>query len=112
MRCSIFIALLLVASSAVYANPAMTAADTPMRAAPNSHAQVVQDVPAHAQIDVTGCGRVWCSASWRDVSGFVAARDIAENDAPLAHAAPPPPPVVVSPFFGWGYGWRRHYYDY
>jgi hypothetical protein len=99
----------LLASSAAYADPAMTAAPTRMRAGPTPHSAVVQEVPAHAQIDVSECGKDWCSASWRDVSGFVAVRDITENDAPLAHAAPPHP-VVVAPFFGWGYGWRHRYY--
>jgi hypothetical protein len=95
-----------------------------MRAAPDFHSAAVQTIPANAEIDVTGCGQTWCSASWRDISGFVRANTFAASpDAP-----PPPypggpavvaPPVVIAPYWGWGWhggwgwggGWGyRHYY--
>ncbi len=111
---SLILALALgtLAASAAAANPAMTNAPTPMRAAPSRHAHVVQDIPARAQIDISDCGDRWCSASWRDISGYVAVEAITANDAPLERLGPPGPPVVVAPYFGygWGYGWHRRYY--
>ncbi len=110
-------------ASAALASPAMTIVPTTMRQAPNSHAAVVQSIPPNAVIDITGCGKVWCSASWREMPGFVRASSIdsAPGAAPLLEADEPPPPgpvylapppLVVAPFGccwgGWGY--RRHYY--
>ena len=108
-----------LAATATLANPAMTAAPTVMRAAPNGHAHVVQEIPPHAQIDVGDCGPRWCAASWRNMDGYVAASAIGPNDAPLGGPPGPPPgvviggPVVVGPVFGfgygYGYGWHRHW---
>ena len=53
----------------------------------------VQDIPAHAQIDIGECGERWCAASWRNIDGWVRVETIAANDAPLE--GPPPRPVVV-----------------
>jgi uncharacterized protein YraI len=98
------------------ATPAMTTAPTVMRDAPRPHAHVVQSIPARAQIDIGGCGKLWCSASWRDISGFVSARAVstAGGPAPLYAEAPGPvvvgTPVVVAPYWGWGWGWGRRYY--
>ena len=99
------IAAFCAVSAAAVAHPAMTGDDTEMRAAPSGHAHVVQEIPAHAQIDVTECGERWCAASWRDMDGFVRVEAIAPNDAPL-HAPRPQyygGPVVVAPVFGFGY---------
>ena len=107
--------LFLVPSCAAWATPAMTTAPTAMRAAPSAHSRVVQSIPANAQIDIEDCGRYWCNASWRDVSGFVPVNVVAAGGPPVYRAPPPPPayygpPVVVAPFgFGY-YGWHRHYY--
>jgi uncharacterized protein YraI len=100
------------------ATPGMTTSPTVMRDAPRSHAHVVQSIPANAQIDIGGCGKYWCSASWRDLSGFVATRAVSTAGGPplYANAIPPgpayvgPPPVVVAPYYGWGWGWRRRYW--
>jgi len=107
--------LIVAAGGTATAEPAMTNAPTRMRESPSPQARVVQEIPANAQIDVQGCGRVWCSASWRDISGFVAVRSVSLDDAgPLVDAPPPRPvyvgpPVVVAPCgFGWGYGWRHY----
>jgi hypothetical protein len=99
---------LCAAAGAASAQPAMTADDTVMRAAPSPHARVVQRIPARAQIDIGECGELWCAASWRDISGFVRVETIAANDAPLEGPPPPRPyfyggPVVVGPVFGFGY---------
>ena len=89
---------------------------TTMRAAPSARAHLVQDIPAHAQIDLRDCGEHWCAASWRDLDGFVRVEAIAPNDAPLAGPPGPSyvgPPVVVAPVFGWGWGggyYHRHYW--
>jgi len=122
----------LVWAGAALASPAMTIVPTTMRQSPNSHAAVVQSIPADAVIDITGCGKIWCSASWKDIPGFVRASSInaAPGAAPLVNADQPPPPppgpvyvgpppLVVAPFgccwgpgYGYGYGWgyHRHYY--
>jgi len=108
----------LAFAGAASANPAMTTMDTQMRASPDAHARVVQAIPAHAQIDVEGCGPVWCSGSWRDVPGYVRANAVVPGAGGPLHAypgAPPPPPVVVAPFgfyygWGWGHPWRPYYY--
>ena len=68
-----------------------------------------------AQVDVEDCGPVWCSASWRNIPGYVRAKAVVPGAAgPLHGAGPPPrPPVVIAPFgWGWGYGWGpwHHYY--
>jgi hypothetical protein len=115
-------------AGAALASPAMTIEPTTMRQSPNSHAAVVQSIPPNAQIEITGCGKVWCSASWRDIPGFVRASSInATPGAPPlvnSYAPPPPPPgpvyvgpppLVIAPFgccWGgpYGYGWRRYYY--
>jgi len=103
------------------ATPAVTNASTLMREAPDSHARVVQSIPASAEIDLVGCGKAWCSASRRDIDGFVRASVVSEAPPgpPLAYqdAPPPPPPLVVAPFgwswgygYGWGHPWRHYYY--
>jgi len=101
-----------LAAGAAFANPAMTANPTTMRAAPSAHARPVQEIPAHAQIDVGECGELWCAASWRDREGYVRVEAIAPNDEPLEGRSPPPyyygGPVVVGPVIGFGYyGHRR-----
>ena len=106
----------LVASAAA-ARPAMTAEPATMRAAPSSHARVVQHIPANAQIDIESCRERWCAASWRNLEGFVRVEAVgAPGDGPLVDAPPPPPygyyggPVVVGPVFGFGYYHRRYWW--
>ena len=109
------LALSLVFAGSALAGPAMTTTNTLMRESPNSHARVVQPIPANAQIDVQGCGPVWCSASWRNMDGFVRVSAVAPGGGPpLAYGGPPPPPpVVVAPFgFGYYYGWGHPWHPY
>ena len=99
------------------AAPALTIAPAEMRNAPNPRARVVEFVPANAEIEVRNCGEVWCSASWRDIHGFLPAN--AASGGPGAppvvfQEGPPPSPVVVAPFgwgfaYGWGRPWRPYY---
>ena len=97
----------LLLSGAAVAHPAMTAYDTAMRAAPSGKARIVQHIPGNAEIDVIECGDVWCSASWRDINGFVKVDAIGPDDAPpVERPHYYGPPVVVAPFFGFGY-YRR-----
>ena len=108
----------LVFSGSALAQPGMTTTDTEMLEAPKAHAHVVQAIPAHAQVDVEDCGPVWCSASWRNIPGFVPAKAVVPGAAGPLHGPPPPrPPVVIAPViapfgWGWGYGWGpwHHYY--
>jgi uncharacterized protein YraI len=95
---------LSLAASAAFAEPAMTAVATTMRAAPSPRARPVQQIPANAQIDVGECGERWCEASWRGIEGYVRVEVVAPNDAPLYR--PPPAvaaPWVVGPTFGFGF---------
>ena len=110
----------VLAAGAAEAYPALTTAPTTMRASPSFHAAVVQSIPANAEIEVNGCGQVWCSASWRDLSGFVHVTVV--GAPPVDMAAPPPvyapPPVVIAPpiapYYGWGWrpGWGGYGYGY
>ena len=81
----------------------------------------MQSVPANAQIDLQNCEGDWCSASWRNLSGYIPSFAVAEAGGSPPVVAPPPPVVVEAPIyaapafrwggpyvgFGWGYGWRR-----
>jgi hypothetical protein len=106
---------LVLAAGAAAANPAMTADATTMRAAPSSHARIVQRIPARAQIDIGDCDQRWCSASWRDIDGFIRVDAVSPNDAPLEALPPPGPdvayggPVVIGPVFGFGYYRHGHW---
>jgi hypothetical protein len=115
--------LCLALAGPAFAGPALTLTPAEMRDAPNPYARILQSIPANAEIEVRNCGEIWCSASWRDIHGFVRANAISAGaDAPpVAYpVAPAPPvvivapPVVVAPFgWGYGYGWGhpwRHYY--
>jgi uncharacterized protein YraI len=105
---TVFSIAALSAASAL-ADPAMTQVPTTMRAGPSFNTAVVQSIPANAQIEVTGCGKMWCQASWRDISGYVRVTSVGppmEGD----QGAPPPPvyggPVVVAPPVAFGWGWH------
>jgi len=99
---------LLVFAGSALAHPAMTTVGTQMRASPSAHSRVVQAIPANAQVDVEHCGPVWCSASWRDIPGFVRADAVVPGGVLLRPAYRPLPPPFFGPF-GWGYGWRPYY---
>ena len=101
---------LVLTAGAASAHPAMTAFDTTMRAAPSGHSRPVQQIPAHAQIDVGECGDRWCWASWRDMDGYIRAEAVAPNDAPLERPlAYYGGPVFVGPVFGYGFYRHRHW---
>ncbi len=128
-RFVVALGLTLEFAGSALASPAMTIVPTAMRQSPSSHATVVQSIPPNAEIDITGCGKVWCSASWRNIAGYVRASSInaAPGAAPLVESDEPPPPppgvyvgpppLVIAPFgccwgrpYGYGYGWHRYYY--
>ena len=92
------------------ASPAVTATPTIMRASPSSKAAVVQAIPANAEIEVDGCGKVWCHASWRSRAGFVRVEAVAALPAGEPYPPEPPPPVVVAPFYPPPYPWGPGYY--
>lgn len=96
------------------ASPAMTVMPTLMRQSPSSHSAILQSIPANAEIDVSGCGTAWCTASWRNISGFVPTRAVAADQGAPAPGYYAPPPVVVAPvpFFYGGYGYGHHWRHY
>jgi hypothetical protein len=103
----------LAFAGSALANPAMTTVETQMRESPNGHSRVVQDIPPNAQVDVDNCGPVWCSASWRNIPGFVPASAVVPGGVVLRPAYRPPPPVVIAPFgFGFGWGYYRPWHPY
>ena len=93
------------------ADPAVTSATAIMREAPSATAQIVQRVPANAEVDISHCSGAWCYASWRDRFGYLPATAIA------GPAYPPAPPPAYAPYGAWsggavgpfsyGYGWYR-----
>jgi uncharacterized protein YraI len=115
IRTGLVIALSLAAGVAA-ARPAMTGEPATMRAAPSSHARIVQHIPANAQIDIEGCRDRWCAASWRNLDGYVRVEAIGASAGGPVVTAPPPPygyyggPVVVGPVFGFGYYHRRYWW--
>jgi hypothetical protein len=98
----------LAFAGSALAHPAMTTVGTQMRETPNGHSRVVQDIPPNAQVDVDDCGPVWCSASWRNIPGFVRADAVVAGGVGLRPAYRRPPPPLFAPF-GWGYGWHPYY---
>jgi hypothetical protein len=97
-----------------------------MRAGPGAKAAFVQAIPANAEIEVDDCGKLWCRASWRNRSGYVAVTAVAPLPVGEGEAYPPPPVVVAplypppyawgpgysyGPAFGWGFGYHRHWRD-
>ncbi len=111
------------------ADPALTAAPSNMRRAPNPYSRIVQAVPANAEIDVQSCRGGWCYGSWRGLNGFLPSFAVTQGPGVPAPAgpsvvfAPPPPPLVVTapvlvappvhpwggPYVGGGFGvgWNR-----
>jgi hypothetical protein len=99
-------------TSLAAADPALTSAASPMRAAPTGKARIVQNVPARAEIDLSNCSKYWCYASWRNVFGYLPVSVMSGRPPGGPPIGPPPPPVVVAPW-GWGpfygYGWYSHW---
>jgi hypothetical protein len=98
-----------VCIAAVLAGPAvaelaMTGAPVAMRAGPSEKAQIVQGVPASAEVEVAKCSRGWRQASWRNRSGYVPCRAVVLGPRPArlpGNEMPPPvvnaPPTYVTP---------------
>lgn len=107
-----------------FATPALTATPTIMRASPSARAAAVQAIPANAEIEVDGCGKVWCHASWRSRAGYVGVAAIAPPamGEPGPYPYPPPPAPLYPPYpwgpgyydgpgFGFGFGYHRRWRD-
>jgi hypothetical protein len=91
-----------------FASPAMTGAPVTMHAAPNGKSRVVQRIPANAEIDLSTCGRGWCQASWRHLSGYIPAEIVVLGPPPatLPGNAMPPPVVNAQPTYVTPPVWR------
>jgi hypothetical protein len=75
---------------------AMTGAPVAMRVAPSGKAQIVQRIPASAEIEVDrNCPRGWCRASWRHLSGYVPAEAVVLGPPPATLPGDELPPPVV-----------------
>jgi hypothetical protein len=91
-----------------FASPAMTGAPVTMHAAPNGKSRVVQRIPANAEIDLSTCGRGWCQASWRHLSGYIPAEIVVLGPPPatLPRNEMPPPAVYALPTYVAPPAWR------
>lgn len=101
------------------AEHAMTGAPVAMRGSPSGKAQIVQRVPANAEVEVGTCARGWRQASWGSRSGFVSCGAVVVDPPHLPLAGPGmpppavyPPPAGPPPAFRWtggyvgaGFGW-------
>jgi len=93
--------LALAAPAVAFAAPAETARATWMHDAPTGWAPIVQSLPANAEIDVESCGRQWCLASWREISGYVQSKALIFGPEGPPYGPPPEPPVRA-----WGFGFN------
>ena len=102
--------LLTALCSAARADPALTTTPSVMRAAPSVKAQVVQRVPARAEIDLSNCSQDWCYVSWRNLFGYLPATVVSALPYGPPDSASPPPAIVGG---GWGplqgYGWYQRW---
>jgi hypothetical protein len=97
LRGSLFAAgMALALAGPSFANPAMTGAPVTMHAAPNGKSRVVQRIPANAEIDLSTCGRGWCQASWRHLSGYIPAEAVVLGPPPATAPGNEMPPPVLS----------------
>jgi hypothetical protein len=97
LRGSLFAAgMSLALAGPSFANPAMTGAPVTMHAAPNGKSRVVQRIPANAEIDLSTCGRGWCQASWRHLSGYIPAEAVVLGPPPATAPGNEMPPPVLS----------------
>ena len=87
---------------------AMTGAPVAMRAAPSNKAQVVQRIPASAEIELSKCARGWRQASWRNRSGYIPCDAVVLGPPPatLPGNEMPPPVVNVMPTYPTPPVWR------
>ena len=127
MRRSLLAAgLCFIFAAPSFADPAMTGAPVTMRAGPSGKARVVQQIPANAEIDLSGCDHGWCYSSWRNLFGYIPSEVVVRGPPPAALPGNElPPPVVdaqpayiaphawgwVGPYIGfnggYGYGWSH-----
>jgi hypothetical protein len=97
LRGSLFAAgMSLALAGPSFSNPAMTGAPVTMHAAPNGKSRVVQRIPANAEIDLSTCGRGWCQASWRHLSGYIPAEAVVLGPPPATAPGNEMPPPVLS----------------
>ena len=98
----------LVSSGPALAELAMTGAPVAMRAAPSGKAQIVQRIPASAEIELSNCRHGWCQASWRRLFGYVPAAAVVLGPPPatLPGDEMPPPFVNLQPTYVAPPPWR------
>ena len=98
-RIALGICAAAAAACQALAELAMTGVPVAMRAGPSGKAQIVQRIPASAEIKLSTCRRGWCHASWRQLSGYVPADAMVLGPPPatLPGDEMPPPFVHVQP---------------
>jgi hypothetical protein len=92
---------IVAATPLALAELAMTGVPVAMRAAPSGKAQIVQRIPASAEIEVAECDRGWCQAWWRQIPGYIPADAVVLGPPPatLPGDETPPPIVYLLPTF-------------
>ncbi|HEY1452523.1 MAG TPA: hypothetical protein VGF57_03585 [Roseiarcus sp.] len=95
-------------SAPALAELAMTGSPVAMRSGPAGSARVVQRIPASAEIELSGCRRGWCQASWRHSSGYIPAGAVVLGPPPatLPGKEMPPPVVNAAPTYVTPPAWR------
>jgi hypothetical protein len=82
-------------SAPALAGLAMTGGPVAMRAAPSEKAQIVQRIPASAEIEMFKCVRGWCRTWWRGRFGYIPADAVVLGPPPATLPGDELPPPVV-----------------
>jgi len=107
-RVAFAVCLAVTLAGPALAELAMTGAPIAMRVAPSAHAQIVQRVPASAEVELGRCARGWRHASWRGRQGYIPCDAVVLGPPPatLPGNEMPPPVVNALPTYVTPPAWR------
>lgn len=107
--------MVLGASAAAEARPALVTADLNVRTGPGTQYSSIGVIPGGSTAEIGRCQSGWCEIAWGNLRGFSSRAYLdGYGPAPVYRPAPPPPPVYYAPrpyYYGPGYyGPYRPYY--